>query len=73
MERAGRAGRRSRRGRDQLKKAVAEVEAAFKKDQHRLRAYQATGRFDKGLLDRVNAEREQLKELEREAERRGVR
>ena len=58
---------------DQLKKAVAEVEAAFKKDQHRLRAYQATGRFDKGLLDRVNAEREQLKELEREAERRGVR
>jgi hypothetical protein len=58
---------------DELKKAIAEVEAASKKDQHRLQAYQATGRFDKELLDRVNAESERLKDLEREAERRGIR
>ena len=58
---------------DELKAAVVEIGAALKKHQHRLNAYQVTGRFDKKLLDKVNAETERLKELEREVERRGLR
>ena len=43
------------------------------RDEVRLQSTQMTGRFDKKLLDRVNAGRERLKELEREIDRRGLR
>lgn len=57
----------------ELRRAVSKLTISLRKDEVKLKNSQLSGRFDKPLLDKVNAERKQLKELEAEASRRGVR
>ncbi len=54
----------------ELRAALREARKGLKKDEVSFKTSQLSGDFDKALLDRVNAGRKRLKELEAEASRR---
>ena len=57
----------------ELRAEYVRLKAKLKRDEHKLKSAQLSGRFDKGLLDLVNAERKRMKAIKADASRRGLR
>ena len=58
---------------NELREAYVELKEKLKRDEVRLKSTQITGRFDKSLLDLVNAEKKRIEAIKAEASRRGLR
>jgi tetratricopeptide (TPR) repeat protein len=57
----------------ELREEYVELKDKLKRDELKLKSSQLSGRFDKALLDRVNAERKRMKAIKADASRRGLR
>ncbi|MHC4247704.1 MAG: hypothetical protein ACYS9X_01120 [Planctomycetota bacterium] len=57
----------------ELRNEYVRLKDVLKRDEVKLKSTQLSGRFDKELLDRVNAERKRMEKIKAEASRRGLR
>ena len=56
-----------------LREEYVKLKDKLKRDEIKLKSSQLSGRFDKALLDHVNAERKRMEAIKAEASRRGLR